>query len=591
MNDLFEMAGAPLPVRKVARDYQGEDVEAIFAALEKERSTLYVAATGLGKTFVMSELVLRTLPKRVLLLAHRTELLFQARDAFQERGIGCDLEKADLVASTHHATREPVVIASVQTLNSGKVHAKRMKRFNPMDFDLLLYDESHHSVSDGNKKIVDYFLNGNPELKCVGVTATPDRADEMALGKIFKTVAAQRDILFGIQNGWLVDIEQLFVPVAGLDFSHVKTTAGDLNGGELAQIMEAEKNVQGVVHPTLEALFNQPVHTLDKIPAEDWGKFLSGLETRRKKAIVFTVSVKQAEILSNIFNRVIPKISDWVCGKTPEQERSEIFKRFKAGKTSILVNVGVTTEGFNDPAVDLIVMARPTKSRSLYCQCIGRGTRPLEGLIDGMDRKEQRIMAINNSTKTHLLVLDFTGNSGRHKLLSLADVLGGKFSDEVKARALKQAQQEKGATRTLELLEDAAEKIQKEKEARRLAEEARKAKLVARVDYDLTSISPFDRFAVKKQPPSAWERMNGHVFSEKQRLVLQRAGVNPDEISVSCGRNLIGKLVNQPATPAQQKVLAKHGYPIECSKREASQIIDALARNGWRRPEPEAVAA
>ncbi len=130
MNDLFESPvqvawsgfaepEKPVASSKTARDYQRADVEAIFAELEKVRSTLYVAATGLGKTFVMSELVLRTLPKRVLLLAHRTELLFQARSAFLDRGIESDIEKAELVAPTHHLTRSPVVIASVQTLLSG----------------------------------------------------------------------------------------------------------------------------------------------------------------------------------------------------------------------------------------------------------------------------------------------------------------------------------------------------------------------------------------------------------------------------------------------------------------------------------------
>ncbi len=583
--DDFFPAAAPV-VAKIARDYQAEDVGKILGELQKFRSTLYVAATGLGKTFVMSELVLRTLPKRVLLLAHRTELLWQAREAFLERGIDSDLEKAELIASTHEITRAPVVIASVQTLLSGEIDRKRMTRFDPMDFGLLLYDESHHSVSKGNKTIVDYFLNGNPDLKCVGVTATPDRADEMALGQIFNSVAATRDILFGIENGWLVEIEQVFVPVAGLDFSHVKTTAGDLNGGELAKVMEAESNIQGIVHPTLEALFRLPLHALDKIEPDHWGKYISENCPARRKAIVFTTSVKQAEMLSNIFNRVLPNLAQWVCGKTSDNERENIFKKFKAGETSVLVNVGVTTEGFDDPNVDLIVMARPTKSRSLYCQCIGRGTRTIRGLIDGMDTKQERIQAIANSPKPCVLVMDFCGNSGRHKLISLADILGGKSSDEAKGRALDRAKKQKEPVRMLELLADEEEKIKQEKEALRLAEEARKAKLVARVDYSATTISPFDKFQVRYQPPSSWERNNGHFLSEKQRLCLQKNGVDPDSISVSCGRKMIAAIFNQPATDAQKRILIKHGYDSSVSKRDASGIIDALAKNGWRKPSP-----
>ena len=480
MNPDFQLESQPaveprIVVHKTPRDYQAADVEAIMDALTKHKSTLYVAATGLGKTFVMSELVLRTLPKRVLLLAHRNELLFQAREAFLDRGIESDIEKAELVASTHATTRSPVVIASVQTLLSGEIDRKRMKRFNPMDFGLLLYDESHHSVSAGNKTIVDYFINGNPDLRCVGVTATPDRADEEALGQIFQSVASTRDILFGIENGWLVNIEQQFVPVAGLDFSHVKTTAGDLNSGELAKVMEAESNIQGIVHPTLEALFGLPQHSLNKIDPLIWGRHLLEHGTCRRKAIVFTVSVKHAEMLANIFNRVIPDLAHWVCGKTHERERAQIFKDFKEGKRSVLVNVGVATEGFNEPSVDMIVMARPTKSRSLYCQCIGRGTRTLEGLIDGMTEPAQRLNAIANSSKTHLLVMDFVGNSGRHKLITAADVLGGKHSDEAKRRAELRAKKENQPVRIMELLAEEEEKMRLEAEQRRLQEEARKA--------------------------------------------------------------------------------------------------------------------
>ncbi|MDE2103841.1 MAG: DEAD/DEAH box helicase [Patescibacteria group bacterium] len=578
MNDFFPEVVSSVSTTRKPRDYQREDVDAIFSELEKVRSTLYVAATGLGKTFVMGELVLRTLPKRVLLLAHRKELLFQARNSFLEHGIESDIEQAELVASTHEFSRSPVVIASVQTLLSGEIDRKRMKRFNPHDFGLLLYDESHHSVSVGNKSIVDYFLNGNPDLKCVGVTATPDRADEVALGQIFNSVAASRDILFGINEGWLVNIEQVFVPVAGLDFSHVKTTAGDLNGAELAKVMEAESNIQGIVHPTLESLFGLPLHSLDSISADVWGRHLLENKTRKRKAIVFTASVIQAEMLSNIFNRVIPDLSQWVCGKTTDRERADIFKDFKSGKTSILVNVGVTTEGFNDPNVDLIVMARPTKSRSLYCQCIGRGTRPIEGLIDGIDLKEDRLAAISNSPKPDVLVMDFVGNSGRHKLISLADVLGGKSSEEAKGRALDRAKKEKQPVRIMELLADEEEKIRAEKEAARLREEARKCRLVAKVDYSTTNISPFDKYAVRQQKPSSWDSENGRFFSDKQKKILNKIGVDPDSISISCGRKLIGayfeKSSGEPPTPAQAYTLRKIGKdPTQFTKSTASKVI------------------
>lgn len=195
------------------RDYQVEDVQSIFSQWETHRSTLYVAATGLGKTVVMVKVAKQMLPKRTIFLCHRKELIFQARDAFLRAGMNCEIEMGELHARSSLFSKSDVILATVQTLASGKVDAKRIKRQNPMDFGLLLYDESHHSVSPSNRATVDYFLNGNPNLKVLGVTATPDRLDEVALGKIFETVAAKRDILWGIDNGWLVPIKALSIRV------------------------------------------------------------------------------------------------------------------------------------------------------------------------------------------------------------------------------------------------------------------------------------------------------------------------------------------------------------------------------------------
>jgi len=210
-------------MKHVCRDYQEEDVSAIIQQWETVRSTLYSAATGLGKTFVMTEVVERRLPSRTIFLAHRSELIWQARNAFLRRGIECEVEKGELVSGTSFFTRAPVVLATVQTMQSGKENFKRMQRFKPMDFGTLLYDESHHAVSKGNKKIVDYFLQGNPNIKVLGVTATPDRHDEEALGQIFETVAAKRDILFGVDNGWLIEPLQHVVHVGGLSYANIGT--------------------------------------------------------------------------------------------------------------------------------------------------------------------------------------------------------------------------------------------------------------------------------------------------------------------------------------------------------------------------------
>jgi superfamily II DNA or RNA helicase len=570
------------------RDYQAEDVEAIFKEWDAARSTLYVAATGLGKTVVMAEVVRRMLPKRTIFLCHRGELIYQARETFLRAGIECSIEKADLAASTSLFSRSPVVLATVQTLLTGEIDRKRMTRFKPMDFGLLLYDESHHSVSPGNKFIVDYFTSGNPNLKILGVTATPQRSDEEALGKIFETVASVREIRFGIDNGWLVDVEQIFQTVAGLDYSHIRTTAGDLNGADLSAVMESESNIQGVAHPTLEAIARLAPHALDSVPVEKWGEHIEQSRQNWRRAIVFTASVKQAETLCNIFNRVSPGIASWVCGKTPDGERFTVFEDFKSGKSSILVNVGVTTEGYDNPWVDLIVMARPTKSQLLYIQMAGRGTRVLPGLIEGLAGPQERMRAILGSPKPVLTVMDFAGNSGRHKMMTTADILGGNVSEDVIELAVRKAKEKGVPVNMTKELQDAEEELRKKLEAARLAEEARKARLVAKVRFVSRKVNPFDAFDLSPVRARGWNE--GKKLSEKQRQLLMRQSLNPDDFSYEQGRQILiemfrrwsGKL----ASMKQCDIIKKRHPEMDTknlTQQQAGLMITEIAnKEGWK---------
>lgn len=570
------------------RDYQEEDVARIFKEWEDVRSTLYVCPTGGGKTIVMVEVARRLLPGRTMFLAHRTELIDQARGAFMRAGMECEIEKAELTASTNLFGRSPVVLASVQTLLSGAEGFKRMKRFNPMDFSLLLYDEAHHSVAAGNKSIVDYFREGNPNLKILLVTATPDRADEEALGQICDTVASERDILWAVDNGWLVPVEQQFAAVGDLDFSHVETTAGDLNMGQLAAVMEAESSIQGVVQPTLEALCRLPQNSLADVPVDRWTERIALVpESERRRGIVFTVSVRQAEMLCNIFNRVTPDIAGWVCGKTADRERMDILGRFKDSPMRLLVNVGVTTEGYDNPNVDLIIGARPTKSRSLYAQMIGRATRALPGIVDGPDNAGGRRAAIEISGKPCCTMLDFVGNSGKHKLMTTADVLGGNISDEAVARAVKKAKADGQPVDMRELLEKSEEEIRKEREERRQREEAQKAKLVAKVRYVTRAVNPFDAYDIQPARARGWDA--GKQLSEKQANVLRKAGIDPTAMDYAQAKQLLNETFRRwhlkLATARQCALLKRHGYNTkDITMKEASAKIDALAKNGWRRP-------
>ena len=319
------------------RAYQEQAVSNTLAEWEQHPATMGVAATGLGKTSIFAEIIRRT-GKRALVLAHRQELVFQAAHRLQEFGVDVDVEMADRRAAHGLFGRRQAVIATPQTLYSRD--GARLTRFEPDDFGLLIIDETHHYVSDKYLEVVEHFqLNKN--LRCLGVTATPDRADNLALAKIFQSVAFNIEITDGIDWGYLVPIKQQLVRVEGLDFSQVRTTAGDLNGADLARVMEAEKPLHGVASATLDICGD-------------------------KRTLVFTASVAQAEQLCAIFNRHKPGKADWLHGGTPRELRAEMLKRFGNGETQILVNCAVLTEGYDNPAIECVVMARPTKSLALY---------------------------------------------------------------------------------------------------------------------------------------------------------------------------------------------------------------------------------
>jgi superfamily II DNA or RNA helicase len=190
--------------------------------------------------------------------------------------------------------------------------------------------------------------------------------------------------------------------------------------------------------------------------------------------------------LAEIFNRHEGGSANWVCGNTPKEDRRKMFSDFAAKKFRILVNVGVATEGFDDPGIEVVVIARPTKSRSLYAQMIGRGTRTLPGVVDRAERDnlftgqweaKDRLAAIASSAKKSLLVLDFVGNAGRHKLVTTADILGGKHTDDVIEKAAKKAAEAGKPMNMLDALDAAEEEARKEREVARLRDEAKRAAL------------------------------------------------------------------------------------------------------------------
>jgi superfamily II DNA or RNA helicase len=402
----------------------------------------------------------------------------------------------------------------------------------------------------------------NPNHKTLGVTATPDRTDERAMGEIFDSVAYQYDIVDGVKDGWLVPIRQRSVYVEGLDYSKIRTKAGDLHATDLAAVMEEERHLHAIASPTLEL-------------------------AEGKQVLVFVPSVKCAESLADIFNRHTPDIARWVCGTTPALERYHSVQDYKEGRAKILVNVGVFTEGFDAPATEVIVLGRPTKSRSLFCQMVGRGTRTLPGIVDAYsgddeDSAAQRRAAVASSGKPFVQVLDFVGNAGRHKLVTPMDILGGDYDEDVVARANTIAAETNDAVDTEEVLAEAAAQLAQEREDERRREAASRAKLVAQAKYTTKEFNPFDVLDIERPPTS-----RGATATIKQCKLLLKFGVDATEMDQNQAQKLIkvcfGRARAKLCTIGQARVLKRYGYSADCTKVEAGKILDNLKSNGWKR--------
>lgn len=546
------------------RPYQQQAVDSVFAQWEDVRSTLIVMPTGCGKSLTFAEIIRRTLPKRCLVIAHREELIFQAQQTIRTvTGINPDIEMADQRANMDGLFgKANIIVATVQTLSSGGNGTGRIRRFDPEEFGVLIVDEMHHGVADSYKRVMDYFKS-NENLKILGVTATPSRADEEALGQVCDSVAFDYEISDAMRDGWLVPIESQEISVHDLDFSNVRTTAGDLNGADLARLMEAEGPLHEIADSSIKLIGD-------------------------KRALGFSASVAHAERTAEIFNRHRPGMATWVSGATPKEARRKIFDDFANGRFQVLFNCAVCTEGYDNPGIEALIMAYPTKSFSRYMQMLGRVTRPLPGVVDGPESDWERRFAISESAKPMATVIDFVGNAGRHKLVSCTDILGGNYSDDV-VEAAKEKARITGKPVRIE-----KELIEQEKavRARKEAEAAERQRLIGRAKFSVKSVNPFDVLDIQPKRERAWNK--GKQLTEKQRALLTKQGIDPDTLEYGHALQLIREIVKRFGTNQcsfkQAKLLKKFGYPTNVSRNEAKTIIDRIAANGWRRPKEEVAA-
>jgi superfamily II DNA or RNA helicase len=537
------------------RPYQRDAVSGVDSALKGKRSALVVMPTGTGKTVCFAHIA-RNAVKRVMVIAHREELVQQAVSKIRTvTGLSPDVEMAEYKAGRLY--KSPVVVASVQTLCAPFHNVYRMDKFDPHEFDMLVIDEAHHATAASYRRVVDHFSK-NPNLRTVGFTATPDRADKSALGLVFESVAFNYEIMQAMHDGWLVPIETQQVIVSGMDFSHVKTVAGDLNQGELSTIMEQEKVLHGVVSPAIEIAAG-------------------------RKTLVFAASVSHAERMSEIFNRHGVR-SAIVHGGTFKDDRRKILQAYADGKIQVLCNCGVAVEGFDCPTIEVVVIARPTKSRSLYTQMVGRGTRVLPNTVDSISDPAGRRAAIAASAKSKMLVIDFTGNSGKHKLVTTADILGGKYDEETIEHAKQKIAESGKPSDVIEELERAAAEVL----ANRTEELLQKKRRVvtAKVDYSTKQVDAFGVFNIGPDRLAHAAR-NTAPLTQAQQAMLTRNGIDIGGLPVGHCRALYNEILRRMkagrCTYKQASLLRKYGYGTTVSFKEASKIIDGLKSNGWKK--------
>ena len=512
------------------RPYQEEARQKVQEEWEEgKKRTLLVLPTGTGKTIVFSKIIEDRVKKgeRVLVIAHRGELLEQASDKlYKSTGLKTATEKAE---QTSLGSFYRVVVGSVQTLQ----REKRLNQFPPEYFDTIVIDEAHHAISDGYQRVLQHFEDAN----VLGVTATPDRGDMRNLGSYFESLAYEYSLPEAIKSGYLSPIKALTIPLK-LDLSNVKQQAGDFSTKDLGTALD----------PYLEQI------------AEEMKK-----QCFNRKTVVFLPLVKTSQKFRDILNKHGFKAAE-VNGESADRE--QVLKDYEEGKYNVLCNSMLLTEGWDCPSVDCVIVLRPTKVRALYSQMVGRGTRLAPG-------------------KKELLLLDFLWHTERHELCHPANLIA---TDEAVAKKMTENIEELGTPIDLEQAEQQAkEDVALEREeslAKQLAEmKRRKRKLVDPLQFEmsiqaseLTDYVP--SFGWQMSPPT-----------DKQVKALEKWGIFPDEIeNAGKAEMLINRLVKRRdaglSTPKQIRFLENRGFQHVGTWQfeAATKLINRIAANGWRIP-------
>lgn len=516
------------------RPYQQEARTAVEGEWKAGNSkTLLVLPTGCGKTIVFAKIAEDCVRegKRVLILAHRGELLDQAADKIKKStGLMCSVEKAEQSCLDTDQRWYRITVGSVQSL----MRQSRLDRFEPDHFGTIIIDEAHHAVSDSYQRVLEHF----DSAQVLGVTATPDRGDMRQLGNVFDTLAYEYTLPQAIKEGYLCPIKAVTIPL-DIDFTGVSVQAGDFKAADIDTALD----------PYLYKI------------ADEMLKYC-----QNKKTVVFLPLIKTSRKFRDILISKGFRAAE-VNGES--EDRAEVLADFDAGAYNVLCNSMLLTEGWDCPSVDCVIVLRPTKVRSLYCQMVGRGTRLCEG-------------------KDHLLLLDFLWHTERHELCRPAHLICD--NEEVAKKMTEDMAENAGAEMDIEEAEStAADEVQSQREealAKQLSEmKKRKRKLVDPLQFEM-SICAADLSGYV--PAFGWEC---EPPSEKQKQLLEQKGIFPDEIETAGkAKLLIERLQKRQAaglaTPKQIRFLESRNFSHvgTWSFEQASSMIARISAANWHIP-------
>jgi superfamily II DNA or RNA helicase len=536
----------------------------IMPCFSRYKRVLAVLFTGGGKTEIFLSLVRRYLEspktppgKRALILAHRDELVSQPISRASRFGLQLAREQGDQTAV---GSPERAIASTIQTMRL------RKERYARDEIGLIICDEGHHSVADDFREVLSYFS----DAYILGVTATPQRLDGIALGELYEAVAFKYGIEQGVADGWLVPIKPWREIIDGLDLSQLRTRAGDLEPGALGELMA------------------EYAHPVAKLLVERAGD---------RPTIAFCATLPHAYAQAEALKRYTNARVEVIDGNTKKRGkrkqtsllgppvREDIVEDFRAGRIQFLVNVGVAIEGFDAPNCRCVALIRPTKSPALVVQAVGRGTRPLPGIVDQPDLRDDadgRIAAIAASAKPDLLVLDFSGASEKHTLAGVVDALSGNLTPE-----------ERLALTKIPVVGDlsidqvlAQARIAAAEAAARQAELARE---LLTHSYEVDPFHPVVVFGIKDLRDDPAEKR----ASEKMAAYLARNGVaNAAALSASTAKKLQGTIIVRGrlglSSFSQSIALQRAGVPpvrtIKMSFDVASQLMAELHQNRGARP-------